>query len=97
MAHLNGPKINFVMMRTIMLPATSMEVPVVDLMSLKTFAQNVNVFKVVQEVVVVQVVQVKVQSIITSILSRYNPIHFSLRGQKLHFPPKPRSGKGENM
>ena len=52
-------KISGVMMRIIMLRATLMEVPVVELMSSKLIAKNVNVFKVVQEVV--QVVQVRVQ------------------------------------
>ena len=68
MAHLNGPMIYFVMMRIIMLRANSMEVPVVDLMSSKIFAQNVNVFKMVQEVVV-QGVQVRVQFKISRIFS----------------------------
>ena len=52
--------INGVMMRIIMQLATSMEVPVVELMLTKLIAQNVNVFKVVQEMAV-QVVQVRVQ------------------------------------
>ena len=59
MVCLNIVKISGVMMRIIMLPATLMEVPVVELMSSKLIAKNVNVFKVVQEVV--QVVQVRVQ------------------------------------
>ena len=59
MVRLNIVKINRVMMRIIMLRATLMEVPVVELMSSKLIAKNVNVFKVVQEVV--QVVQVRVQ------------------------------------
>ena len=49
--------INGVMMRIIMQLATTMEAPVVELMSTKLIAQNVNVFKVVQEMAV-QVVQV---------------------------------------
>ena len=52
MAHLYGPRINGVMMRTITQRATMMEVPVVELMSIKLIALNVNVFKVVQEVAV---------------------------------------------
>ena len=32
----------------------------------------------------------------TSILSRYNRIHVSLRGEKMTFSPEPRSGEGEN-
>ena len=60
MAHLNGPMINFVTMRIIMLLANLMEAPVVDLMSTKSIAQNVNVFKVVQEVVVQVRVQFKI-------------------------------------
>ena len=59
MVCLNIVKISGVMMRIIMLRATLMEVPVVELMSSKLIAKNVNVFKVVQEVV--QVVQVRVQ------------------------------------
>ena len=58
MAHLYGPMINGVMMRIIMQLATTMEAPVVELMSTKLIAQNVNVFKI-QEVAV-QVVQVRV-------------------------------------
>ena len=50
--------INGVMMRIIMQLATTMEAPVVELMSTKLIAQNVNVFKI-QEVAV-QVVQVRV-------------------------------------
>ena len=68
MAHLNGPMIYFVMMKTIMPRANLMEVPVVDLMSKKIFAQNVNVSKMVQEVVV-QVVQVRVQVKISRLFS----------------------------
>ena len=59
MVCLNIVKINSVRMRIIMLRATLMEVPVVELMSSKLIAKNVNVFKEVQ--VVVQVVQVRVQ------------------------------------
>ena len=55
MVRLNIVKINRVMMRIIMLRATLMEVPVVDLMSSKLFAKNANVFKVVQVVVQVRV------------------------------------------
>ena len=68
MVCLNIVKINSVRMRIIMLRATLMEVPVVDLMSSKIFAQNVNVFKMVQEVVV-QGVQVRVQFKISRIFS----------------------------
>ena len=54
----SGPMINGVMMRIIMQLATTMEAPVVELMSTKLIAQNVNVFKI-QEVAV-QVVQVRI-------------------------------------
>ena len=60
--------ITIVMMRIIMLRANLMEVLVVDLMSSKISAQNVNVFKMVQEVVV-QGVQVRVQFKISRIFS----------------------------
>ena len=55
MVCLNIVKISGVMMRIIMLRATLMEVPVVELMSSKLIALNVNVFKVVQVVVQVRV------------------------------------------
>ena len=76
MVCLNIVKINSVRMRIIMLRATLMEVPVVDLMSSKLFAQNANVFKVVQVVV-----QVRVQfktSRLFSPLSK-NPKNYLLR------------------
>ena len=60
--------INGVMMRIIMQLATSMEVPVVELMLTKLIAQNVNVFKMVQEVAV-QVVQVRVPFKISRLLA----------------------------
>ena len=60
--------INGVMMRIIMQLATTMEAPVVELMSTKLIAQNVNVFKMVQEVAV-QVVQVRVPFKISRLFS----------------------------
>ena len=68
MAHLYGPRINGVMMRIIMQHVTLIMEPVVDLMLTKLIAQNVNAFKMVQEVAV-QVVQVRVPFKISRLFS----------------------------